>query len=107
MQAIAYHRARQLLSSQRDVVIARTLGTIESLLIVALLGVVALLVALIASRGEARIPAGRVDELPEWLIPHRSGADRGYVLFDDTGITPLISDSIDSPNPVHRAARRS
>jgi ABC-type multidrug transport system fused ATPase/permease subunit len=102
MQAIAYRRARQLLTSQRDPVIARILGTTESLLIVALLGVVALFVALIASRGEARVPTSRANEF-DWLSPHRSGADRGYLLFDDTGITPLIPDSLESPNPVHRA----
>ena len=39
MQAIAYHRARNLLSTPSDPVIARILGTIQSLLIVALLGV--------------------------------------------------------------------
>ena len=64
MQAIAYRRARHLLGSQRDPVIARILGTIESLLIVALLGVVGLFVALMASRGEARFPADRIDRLP-------------------------------------------
>jgi ABC-type multidrug transport system fused ATPase/permease subunit len=106
MQAIAYHRAGRYLSSPRDPVIARTLGVIESLLIVALLAVVGLFVALIASRGEARIHSSQVDRLPkrvaEWLAPHRSGADRDFVLYDDTGIWPLIPDSIASPNPVHR-----
>ena len=106
MQAIAYHRAGRLLGSARDPVIARILGAIESLLIVALLAVVGLFVALIASRGEARVPASRVDRLPkqvaDWLAPHRSGADRDVVLYDDTGIWPLIPDSIASPNPVHR-----
>jgi ABC-type multidrug transport system fused ATPase/permease subunit len=106
MQAFAYRRARQLLGSQRDVVIARILGTIESLLIVALLAVVALFVALIASRGEARVPTALADQF-EWLNPHRSGADRGYLLFDNTGITPLIPDSLDSPNPVHRAGAKA
>jgi ATP-binding cassette, subfamily B, bacterial len=101
MQAIAYRRARQLLGSQRDVVTARILGTIESLLIVALLGVVALFVALIASRGEARVPVSRIGKLPPWMAVHRSGADLGYVLYDDVGIAPLVADSIESPNPVH------
>src|SRR6185437_9902808 len=70
MQAIAYRRAHHLLGSQRDPVIARILGTIESLLIVALLGVVSLFVALLASRGEARFPADRVNQLPKWVAPH-------------------------------------
>jgi ABC-type multidrug transport system fused ATPase/permease subunit len=102
MQAIAYRRARQLLGSQRDPVIARTLGTIESLLIVALLGVVALFVALIASRGEARVPVDRVKELPDWMALHRTGSDAGFVLYDDVGIAPLIADSVGSGNRVHR-----
>ncbi len=42
MQADAYRRARKLLSSRRDYVIARVLGFVQSLLIVALLGVIAL-----------------------------------------------------------------
>ena len=54
MQVDAYRRARQLMSSRRDYVIARALGFIQSLLIVVLLGVIALLVALLASQGEAR-----------------------------------------------------
>jgi hypothetical protein len=39
MQADAYRRARKLLSSRRDIVVARVLGLVQSLLIVALLGV--------------------------------------------------------------------
>jgi ABC-type multidrug transport system fused ATPase/permease subunit len=102
MQAIAYHRARHLLGYPRGVVIARILGTVESLLIVALLGVIGLFVALIASRGEGRFPAGRIDRLPEWVKPHRVGSERDFYLYDDTGIWPLIPDSYNSPNLVHQ-----
>ncbi len=101
MQAIAYRRARNFLGSHRDLVIARILGAIESLLIVALLGVLGLFVALMTSRGEARVPVDRIDRLDNWVLPHRSGEDRGVVLFDDTGIFPLIPDSITSNNLVH------
>ena len=59
MQADAYRRARQLLSSRRDYAIARALGFLQSLLIVVLLGVIALFVALLASRGEARFPSSK------------------------------------------------
>ena len=52
MQADAYRRARKLLSSRREYVIARALGFVQSLLIVALLGVIALV------RGSA-VLAGR------------------------------------------------
>ena len=59
MQVDAYRRARQLKSSRRSYAIARALGFIQSLLIVVLLGVIALFVALLASRGEARFPASK------------------------------------------------
>ncbi len=102
MQAIAFRRAARLLGSQSDPMIARILGVIESVLIVAMLGVVGLFVALLASRGEARFPAERVGELPAWVEAHRSGTDRDDVLFDDTGIFPLYPDSYLSGNIVHR-----
>ena len=63
MQADAYRRARKLLSSRRDYVIARVLGFVQSLLLVALLGIIALFVALLASRGEARFPASKVESI--------------------------------------------
>ncbi len=102
MQAIAFRRAARLLGSQSDPMIARILGVIESLLIVAMLGVVGLFVALLASRGEARFPAERAGELPAWVEAHRSGTDRDDFLFDDTGIFPLYPDSYLSGNIVHR-----
>ena len=107
MQAVAYRRARKLLSSQRDQITARILGGIQSLLIVALLGVMALLVALMASRGEARFPKDRIERLPEWLKPHLVGQEQNYFLYDDTGIFPLIPDSYLSDNPIHRAGART
>ena len=103
MQADAYSRARQLLSSRREYVIARALGFFQSLLLVALLGLVALLVALLSSRGETRFPASKVDLLPAWVVNRVTGEDQQYLLFDDTGIFPLIADNLQSRNPVHRA----
>ena len=106
MQAVAYRRARTLLSSQRDQITARILGVIQSLLIVSLLGVLALLVALMASRGEARFPASRIERLPEWLRTHEIGKEGNFLLYEDTGIFPLIPDSYLSTNPIHRAGAR-
>ena len=103
MQADAYRRARKLLSSRREYVIARVLGFIQSLLIVALLGVIALFVALLSSRGEARFPASKQNLLPAWVHNRATGEDQEYLLFDDTGIFPLIADNLRSRNPVHRA----
>src|SRR5271166_575290 len=102
MQADAYRRARKLLSSRREYVIARVLGFVQSLLLVALLGVIALFVALLASRGEARFPASKVDLLPKWAANRVSGEDQQLLLFDDTGIFPLIAGNLQSKNPVHR-----
>ena len=107
MQAVAYYRARKLLSSQRDQVIARILGAVQSLLIVAMLGVLALTVALMASRGEARFPKDRIERLPDWLRPHLIGQEQNFLLYDDTGIFPLIPDSYLSDNVVHRAGART
>ena len=103
MQADAYRRARKLLSSRREYVIARVLGLVQSLLIVALLGVVALFVALLSSQGEARFPASQQSLLPAWVVNRATGTDQQYLLFDDTGIFPLIADNLRSTNPVHRA----
>src|SRR5260370_12738455 len=63
MQAEAYGRARKLLTSHRAFVVARVLGFVQSLLLVALLGVIALFVAVMASRGEARFPSAMVPKL--------------------------------------------
>jgi ATP-binding cassette subfamily B protein len=103
MQADAYRRARKLSSSRREYVIARVLGFVQSLLIVALLGVIALFVALLSSRGEARFPASQQKLLPAWVVDRATGIDQQYLLFDDTGIFPLIADNLRSKNPVHVA----
>ncbi len=73
MQADAYRRARKLLSSRREYVIARVLGFVQSLLIVALLGVIALFVALLSSQGEARFPASQQILLPAWVVNRATG----------------------------------
>ena len=103
MQADAYRRARKLLSSRREYLIARALGFVQSLLIVALLGVIALFVALLSSRGEARFPPSQQNLLPAWVNNRATGSDQQYLLFDDTGIFPLIADNLRSRNPIHRA----
>ena len=103
MQADAYRRARKLLSSRRAYVIARVLGFVQSLLLVALLGVIALFVALLSSRGEARFSASKANMLPAWVANRVTGEDQQYLLFDDTGIFPLIAGNLQSKNPVHRA----
>jgi ABC-type multidrug transport system fused ATPase/permease subunit len=107
MQADVYRRARKLLSSHHDYVVARVLGLVQSLLLVALLGVIALFVALMASRGEARFPAAEADQLPQWVTSRQTGSNQKYLLFDDTGIFPLIAGNLVSGNPVHVVGARA
>ncbi len=99
MQADAYRRARTLLSSRRGFVTARILGAVQSLLVLALLGVIALFVAVMASRGEARFPAANVRVLPRWVASSESGVDQQYLLFDDSGIFPVIAGNLLSDTP--------
>jgi ATP-binding cassette subfamily B protein len=103
MQADAYRRARQLMSSRHDYVIARALGLVQSLAVFMLLGVVALFVALLASRGEARFPSSKARLLPIWMVNRVTGEDQQYQIFDDSGIFPLIADNLESKNPIHHA----
>jgi ABC-type multidrug transport system fused ATPase/permease subunit len=106
MQADAYRRARKLLSSRREYIVARVLGFLQSLLLVVLLSVVALFVAVMASRGEARFPASRVKELPAGFAGLTTGREfhggTQFILFDHTGVFPLISGNLLSENRVHR-----
>jgi ABC-type multidrug transport system fused ATPase/permease subunit len=102
MPADAYVRARKLMSSRRDYLLARFLGLLQSILVVVLLGVAALFVSLMSSRGEARFPAGKVNLLPKWVASRATGADQQFLLFDDTGIFPLIAGSRLSGSSAHR-----
>jgi ABC-type multidrug transport system fused ATPase/permease subunit len=80
------------------------LGAIQSLLVLALLGVTALFVALMASRGEAQFPSARVSLLPRWVASRESGVDQQFLLFDDTGIFPVIAGNLLSSTPPVPAA---
>jgi ATP-binding cassette subfamily B protein len=104
MHADAYRRAQTLLSSRREIVTARILGAIQSLLVLVLLGVIALFVALMASRGEARFPAARAHLLPRWVGSRVTGADAQFLLYDDTGIFPIIAGNLASDSPRLSAA---
>ncbi|WP_165228870.1 ABC transporter ATP-binding protein [Aquisphaera insulae] len=101
MQADAYRRARTLISSERDGLVARILGAVQSLLLLKLLVIGCLFVVLMADRGEARFPVANQDKLPAWAIPLGS-SDGQYIRFRNTGIFPLVANNLMSPNPVHR-----
>jgi ABC-type multidrug transport system fused ATPase/permease subunit len=111
MQADAYGRARKVLSSHREFVVARILGVVQSLLLLALLGLIALFVAVMASRGEARFPASKVKELPAGFAGLTTGREfeegNQFLLFDNTGVFPLITGNLLSGNWLHRAGART
>jgi len=101
MHADAYRRARTLKGSHSDLIVARVLGAIQSLLLLGLLGVICLFVALMASRGEARFPLGEASRLPAWAAD-QGVRDGEFLRFQDTGIFPLVANNLLDPNPVHR-----
>jgi ABC-type multidrug transport system fused ATPase/permease subunit len=105
MQAEAYRRARTLLGSRSQSLVPRILGVLDSLLILVLLAIIGLFVALVASRGEARFPAGRKDALPHWAVNLGAG-DSEFLRFKNVGIFPFVANNLLSPNPVHRGAAR-
>ena len=102
MQADAYRRARTLMGSHSDLIVARVLGAIQSFLLLGLLGIICLFVALMASRGEARFPRAEAARLPAWVA--NQGVPDGELLrFQNTGIFPLVANNLLDPNPAHRA----
>ncbi len=106
MQVEAYRRARLLTGAQREHVLIRVLGLLQSFLLILLLWLAGLFVSLVATRGETRFPSSQAELLPEWVKSHSTGSDRQFMLFDQTGIFPLIAGSLLSDNPVHRLAGR-
>jgi ATP-binding cassette subfamily B protein len=102
MQVDAFRRARKTLSTRHDIILARILGAVHSLLILLLLGVICLFVVLMATRGEARFPRSEIDKLPMWWRTQGS-ADVDSLHFNNSGIFPLIANNVRSPNPVHQA----
>jgi ABC-type multidrug transport system fused ATPase/permease subunit len=105
MQADAFRRAQKLLNASGDPSLARVLGAVHSLLILAILGVICLFVVLMASRGEARFPRAQGDILPRWAVGLAT-ADTDFLRFKNTGIFPLVANNLTSSNPVHRLGAR-
>ncbi len=105
MQADAYRRARALLGSHPDLITARVLGAVQSLLLLALLGTMCLFVALMASRGAARFPRAEAHRLPAW-VANQGVLDGDVLRFRNTGVFPLVANNLLSANPVHRAGAR-
>jgi ABC-type multidrug transport system fused ATPase/permease subunit len=109
MQSAAYQRARKLLSSSRDALFARILGAVESLVVLALLTTAALLVSLLASRGEITVSHADLPgspPFPSWSRSRIVGESVQSQQYGDSGLFPLIAGNLRSPNPVHRLAAR-
>jgi ABC-type multidrug transport system fused ATPase/permease subunit len=108
MQAEAYRRARRLLSAKPGAVaMAHVLGILQALLILMLLLVGGLLAALMASRGEAHFPAAKLDLLPRWVATAQAASvDQGLIIFQDSGLFPIVASNLDSDNRVHKAVAR-
>src|SRR5208283_4668366 len=102
MHADAYRRARTLIGSHRDLIVARVLGAIQSLLLLGLLGIICLFVTLMASRGRARFPLAEVSRLPAW-VADQGVSDGEFLHFQNTGVFPLVANNLLERNPVHRA----
>ncbi len=107
MQSDAYRRAFALLNDKPGLVTkARVLGVLHALLIFGLVMRAGLLATVITTDGETRFPRDRVDDVPPWVALHASGVDRGFLLYDNTGLFPLVADNWTSANAVHRLAAR-
>src|SRR5262249_39138077 len=107
MNADAFTRARKLLADRGVVTTVAVLGVVSSLLVLGLLTVVGLLTALIDSRGEARFPTDRKHELRSWISARETGVDQDDTLYEDTGLLPVATGNLHSPNPLHQLGARA
>ena len=107
MHADAYRRARKLLAGPRRALpLARFLGTLQSLVVLALMGLAGLLASLLVTQGEARLPSGGFAYLPTAIKNRATGIDQNVTVFDDTGLFPIVAGNLASRNPLHREGAR-
>jgi len=107
MYAESYARAHKLLSGRAGgIALAHALGVVHSLLILLLLTIAGLLASLLASQGESRVPSSRTSEVPRWVAARESGADRGAVIYGDTGLYSVVAGDAHSRNWFHYAGSR-
>jgi ABC-type multidrug transport system fused ATPase/permease subunit len=107
MHADAYRRARKFLSARPYAqTLAAVLGTLHSVLVLALLATAGLLTALLATQGEGRMPESQLGRLPTWVADRATGSDENDAIFSDSGLFPLVAGNRFSTNPLHRAGAR-
>jgi ATP-binding cassette subfamily B protein len=109
MPSAAFDRARNLLAGARpgSVLRARALGVIQSLLVLALLGVATLFGVLVTTVGRAEVYDETLTELPAWVSNRALPVRQGVSLIEDSGLFPIVAANYDSANPVHRRAARA
>ncbi len=106
MQVEAYRRAKNLLAARRSPLIARVLGAVEALLVLGLLVLAALFVGLMTFRGEVRIAEPLTTTMPSWSVGRQIGKTGDFVVYDNSGLFPLIGANLNSPYVVHRVGAR-
>jgi ATP-binding cassette, subfamily B, bacterial len=109
MHADAYRRARKLLSNNppNAQLKAGGLGVLHSLLILSLVGVVALLVGMLQTRGESQYPTARLADFPKWMARPVAGKVGDFTVYRDTGLFPLVASNVTSSNPFHHWGARA
>ncbi|WP_337177187.1 ABC transporter ATP-binding protein [Paludisphaera sp.] len=107
MQAEAYLRARNLLAGRRSPLVARILGAVEALLALGLLLLAALFTGLMANRGEISIAERATGNLPAWSVGRQIGKTGDFIVYENSGVFPLIGSNLNSPNPVHKFGARA
>lgn len=108
----AYRRARKSTESRSGAMrMGLALAALEALLLVALLGVVALVLALCETRGVTRLSSDAVaavhrGKAPRWLQDRVPTDAEGPQVLENTGLYPVVAANADASNPVHRLASR-
>ncbi len=103
MSALAYDRARKLFASRPGAVfLAQLYGALQSVLILGLIGVAALIGVLVTSRGVAETNEGNIGILPYWVQAHVRGERGDFAVVEDSGLFPIVAANLENPNTAHR-----
>lgn len=100
----AQERARKLFLSRPGAGLVRFLAVLESALLLALLGVLGLVFALLTTRGISEVRGG---EAPPWLRSRMPAPAFGPVRIHDTGLSPIVVEKTRPSTPLlHRTLAR-
>lgn len=103
MATASYDRARKLLAARSgSVLLAQWLGAIQSVLIMGLVGVVALLGSLVSSGGATQVSDANVAILPSWVGDKVVGHKPGNSIIEESGLFPIVTANFESPNLAHK-----